>query len=100
MAPMRFITSFPSSLGVVRHYGVLASSDSTARNSSGLRSHGQRGAGAVVASSSFRQDGYVADVPTISLNDGNAIPQLGFGVFQIPPAETARAVLHALEAGY
>ena len=29
-------------------------------------------------------------VPTIALNDGNAIPQLGFGVFQIPPAETRR----------
>src|SRR3954468_24591792 len=39
-------------------------------------------------------------VPTIELNDGNAIPQLGFGVFQIPPAETARAVSVALETGY
>jgi 2,5-diketo-D-gluconate reductase A len=42
----------------------------------------------------------VAAVPTIALNDGNTIPQLGFGVFQIPPAETAQAVTHALEAGY
>jgi 2,5-diketo-D-gluconate reductase A len=42
----------------------------------------------------------VTDVPTIALNDGNEIPQLGFGVFQIPPAETAQAVTHALEAGY
>jgi 2,5-diketo-D-gluconate reductase A len=39
-------------------------------------------------------------IPNIELNDGNTIPQLGFGVFQIPPAETARAVLLALEAGY
>jgi 2,5-diketo-D-gluconate reductase A len=39
-------------------------------------------------------------VPTINLNDGNTIPQLGFGVFQIPPAETARAVSVALEVGY
>src|SRR5437667_4031359 len=39
-------------------------------------------------------------VPTIQLNDGHTIPQLGFGVFQIPPAETARAVSLALEAGY
>jgi 2,5-diketo-D-gluconate reductase A len=39
-------------------------------------------------------------VPTIELNDGNAIPQLGFGVFQVPPAETAEAVAHALRAGY
>src|SRR3954454_23996702 len=42
----------------------------------------------------------MAGVPTIALNDGNEIPQLGFGVFQIPPAETAQAVTHALEAGY
>jgi 2,5-diketo-D-gluconate reductase A len=42
----------------------------------------------------------MTDVPTIALNDGNHIPQLGFGVFQIPPAETAEAVTHALEAGY
>src|SRR3954453_4446596 len=42
----------------------------------------------------------VAAVPTIALNDGSEIPQLGFGVFQIPAAETAQAVTHALEAGY
>ena len=39
-------------------------------------------------------------VPAIPLNDGNAIPQLGFGVYQIPPEETARAVGRALEIGY
>ena len=39
-------------------------------------------------------------VPTIDLNDGHAIPQLGFGVFQIPPKDTASAVSVALEAGY
>jgi 2,5-diketo-D-gluconate reductase A len=39
-------------------------------------------------------------IPTIELNDGTTIPQLGFGVFQIPPAETARAVELALDAGY
>jgi 2,5-diketo-D-gluconate reductase A len=39
-------------------------------------------------------------VPTISLNDGNSIPQLGFGVFQIEPAQTAQAVATALETGY
>jgi 2,5-diketo-D-gluconate reductase A len=39
-------------------------------------------------------------VPTIDLNDGNAIPQLGFGVFQIDPADTAEAVAAALEIGY
>src|SRR6478752_6570626 len=39
-------------------------------------------------------------VPTIHLNDGNSIPQLGFGVFQIDPDETAEAVEHALATGY
>ncbi len=39
-------------------------------------------------------------IPTISLNDGHHIPQLGFGVFQIPPEDTARAVTAALELGY
>jgi 2,5-diketo-D-gluconate reductase A len=36
----------------------------------------------------------------ITLNDGRTIPQLGFGVFQIDPADTPRAVAAALEAGY
>jgi 2,5-diketo-D-gluconate reductase A len=39
-------------------------------------------------------------VPNITLNDGNAIPQLGFGVFQIEPKDTAKAVREALEVGY
>jgi 2,5-diketo-D-gluconate reductase A len=39
-------------------------------------------------------------VPSVDLNDGNQIPQLGFGVFQIPPDETAEAVEGALEVGY
>jgi 2,5-diketo-D-gluconate reductase A len=38
--------------------------------------------------------------PSITLNDAKAIPQLGFGVFQIPPHETRRAVMDALEVGY
>jgi 2,5-diketo-D-gluconate reductase A len=38
--------------------------------------------------------------PRIALNDDNAIPQLGFGVFQIPLQETTDAVLHALKTGY
>ena len=37
---------------------------------------------------------------SIHLNDGHSIPQLGFGVFQIDPAETADAVGRALEVGY
>jgi 2,5-diketo-D-gluconate reductase A len=39
-------------------------------------------------------------VPTLTLNDGSTIPQLGFGVFQIPPKETEAAVTQALEIGY
>jgi 2,5-diketo-D-gluconate reductase A len=39
-------------------------------------------------------------VPTVTLNNGVEIPQLGFGVFQVPPAETKAAVLTALEVGY
>ena len=34
------------------------------------------------------------------LNDGNSIPQVGFGVFQISPADTTAAVDTALRAGY
>lgn len=39
-------------------------------------------------------------VPDITLNDGNRIPQLGYGVFRIPPIETKRAVELALSVGY
>jgi 2,5-diketo-D-gluconate reductase A len=42
----------------------------------------------------------VASVPTIALNNGVEIPQLGFGVFQIKPAETVEATVAALEVGY
>ncbi|MEZ0351517.1 aldo/keto reductase [Mycobacterium sp. pR1184] len=39
-------------------------------------------------------------IASITLNDGNTIPQLGFGVFQIPPDQTAAAVRSALAIGY
>ena len=39
-------------------------------------------------------------VPDITLNDGNTIPQLGFGVYQIEPGDTAQAVGEALGIGY
>ncbi len=42
----------------------------------------------------------VGNVPLIALNDGNHIPQLGFGVFKVERAETAAAVRGALEVGY
>ena len=39
-------------------------------------------------------------VPTITLNDDTEIPQLGFGVFLVPPDQTQQTVEHALEVGY
>ena len=39
-------------------------------------------------------------VPSLRLNTGAEIPQLGFGVFQVPPEETAETVALALDAGY
>jgi 2,5-diketo-D-gluconate reductase A len=39
-------------------------------------------------------------VPTIALNNGVEIPQLGFGVYQVPPEETKGATLTAFEVGY
>ncbi|WP_432159565.1 aldo/keto reductase [Streptomyces sp. NRRL F-5630] len=39
-------------------------------------------------------------VPNITLNNGVEIPQLGFGVFQIPPEKTKEATLSALDVGY
>jgi 2,5-diketo-D-gluconate reductase A len=42
----------------------------------------------------------MTDQPIVELNSGISIPQLGFGVFQVPNAATAAAVTAALEAGY
>jgi 2,5-diketo-D-gluconate reductase A len=42
----------------------------------------------------------LTSVPAITLNDGARIPQIGFGVYQIDPDETAQAVQTALEIGY
>jgi 2,5-diketo-D-gluconate reductase A len=42
----------------------------------------------------------VSTVPDLALNNGQSIPQLGFGVFQIDPAETSTAVQEALKVGY
>jgi 2,5-diketo-D-gluconate reductase A len=39
-------------------------------------------------------------IPELTLNDGRTIPQLGFGVFQVPPDETRTAVEAALRVGY
>jgi diketogulonate reductase-like aldo/keto reductase len=40
------------------------------------------------------------EVPVLALHDGVEMPQLGFGVFQIPPEETQERVEEALAAGY
>ena len=39
-------------------------------------------------------------VPTVKLNDGTEIPQLGFGVWQVPADDAERVVSKALEIGY
>jgi 2,5-diketo-D-gluconate reductase A len=42
----------------------------------------------------------MSTVPSLVMNNGIQIPQLGFGVFLIPPEETEKAVSEALGAGY
>ncbi len=42
----------------------------------------------------------MADQPIVSLNNGVEIPQLGFGVFKVPPGQTAEVVAQALATGY
>ena len=39
-------------------------------------------------------------VPALDLHDGTTIPQLGLGVFQVPPERTEETVATALEVGY
>ncbi|MFT4166546.1 MAG: aldo/keto reductase [Microlunatus sp.] len=41
-----------------------------------------------------------SDVPDIRLNNGISIPQVGLGVFKIPPEQTAAATALAIELGY
>lgn len=42
----------------------------------------------------------MTEVPRIDFNDGHSIPQLGFGVFRIPPEDAERLVAEAIEVGY
>ncbi len=42
----------------------------------------------------------MSSVPTITLNNGIEIPQLGFGVWQVRPEDTKAATLTAFEVGY
>lgn len=43
---------------------------------------------------------HATDVPAVTLHDGVDIPQLGFGVFQIPPRDTQEKVEEAFGVGY
>jgi 2,5-diketo-D-gluconate reductase A len=51
-------------------------------------------------SPSSEESSVLTAVPQITLNNGQSIPQLGFGVFQIDPEDTVEAVSTALRAGY
>ncbi|MFE6867077.1 aldo/keto reductase [Kitasatospora sp. NPDC057692] len=42
----------------------------------------------------------MSNIPSVTLNDGTRIPQLGFGVWQVPDAEATAAVRTAIEVGY
>jgi len=42
----------------------------------------------------------LTSIPTVALHDGVEIPQLGFGVFQVPPEDTQEVVEAALATGY
>ncbi|MEU9075675.1 aldo/keto reductase [Kitasatospora sp. NPDC004745] len=42
----------------------------------------------------------MSNIPSVTLNDGAQIPQLGFGVWQVPDGEATAAVRSAIEAGY
>ena len=42
----------------------------------------------------------MTDQPRIALNDGRHMPQLGYGVFQVPPEDTRRLVVDAIDLGY
>ena len=42
----------------------------------------------------------MSNVPTLTLNDGHTIPQLGFGTYQVKPDNAVETVNKALEVGY
>jgi 2,5-diketo-D-gluconate reductase A len=56
--------------------------------------------GASFGAIGFGGEHVVTAIPEIMLNNGQTIPQLGFGVFLVKPEDTERAVATALEAGY
>jgi 2,5-diketo-D-gluconate reductase A len=62
-----------------------------------IRQQGRHAAAEITRSAAQEQE---MTIPTITLNNGVQIPTLGFGVFQMPPDETAVAVAEALKVGY
>jgi len=48
----------------------------------------------------YRKQMHCPAVPTVALNNGVEIPQLGFGTYKMPPEETEAAVRTALDVGY
>lgn len=42
----------------------------------------------------------MSTIPTVRLNDGNAMPQLGYGVWRVSNEEAASSVGEAIKAGY
>ena len=42
----------------------------------------------------------MTDIPGIALNDGRTIPQIGYGVWEVPNTTVARNIVTAVEAGY
>jgi 2,5-diketo-D-gluconate reductase A len=48
----------------------------------------------------MRMTSSTSRISNVALNDGETIPQLGFGVFQVPPEDTAEVATQALQAGY
>jgi len=66
----------------------------------GRERRGRRRGGRTVAATIRLIGTSIDQVPLTPLRGGAHIPQLGFGVFQIPPRETEEAVARALAAGY
>jgi 2,5-diketo-D-gluconate reductase A len=56
--------------------------------------------GGQIAPIDSKEDAYMSKVPTIAFNNGVEIPQLGFGVWQVPEDEVVAAVRTAIETGY
>src|SRR3954470_4325381 len=73
---------------LVRHSGVH------------VRNPGITGYAWVISRMTMMRSTTPSPVPDITLNDGRTIPQLGFGVFQVPPPEARAATETAIKIGY